>query len=231
MVPLGGAYGLVQVLPRRTGAIPAPLESRRQAPSFHHVDSGRLMGPRPTIPAMSAGTMTKPLLLKGWTMRTNFDFSPLLRSSIGFENLNRLLDIATRATEGDVSFPPYNIEKLGADAYRITMAVAGFTRAELDITVQENTLVVTGKAADEAQPAEQTYLQRTYLHRGIAKRAFERRFQLADVIKVTGASFENGLLNIDLQREVPEHKKPRKVEIGETAPFIEGEGFVEGKAA
>lgn len=159
-------------------------------------------------------------------MRTNFDFSPLLRSSIGFENLNRLLDIATRATEGDTSFPPYNIEKLGADAYRITMAVAGFTRAELDITVQENTLVVTGKAADEAQPAE-----RTFLHRGIAKRAFERRFQLADVIKVTGASFEHGLLNIDLQREVPEHKKPRKVEIGETAPFIEGEGFVEDNAA
>jgi molecular chaperone IbpA len=144
-------------------------------------------------------------------MRSNFDFAPLLRSSIGFENINRLIDIAARAAEGDTSFPPYNIEKLGTDAYRITMAVAGFTRAELDITVQENTLVVTGKAADEAQPAE-----RTFLHRGIAKRAFERRFQLADVIKVTGASFENGLLNIDLMREVPEHKKPRKVEIGDT---------------
>lgn len=153
-------------------------------------------------------------------MRSNFDFSPLLRSSIGFENLNRLLDSVTRAAaDGDNSFPPYNIEKLGSDAYRITMAVAGFARAELDITVQENTLVVTGKAADEAQPAE-----RSFLHRGIAKRAFERRFQLADVIKVTGASFENGLLNIDLSREVPEHKKPRKVEIGTTdAPVIEGE--------
>jgi len=152
-------------------------------------------------------------------MRSNFDFSPLLRSSIGFENINRLLDIASRATEGDVSFPPYNIEKLGEDSYRITMAVAGFTRSELDITVQENTLVVTGKAADEAQPAE-----RTFLHRGIAKRAFERRFQLADVIKVTGASFENGLLNIELTREVPEHKKPRKVAIGDNdATMIEGE--------
>lgn len=150
-------------------------------------------------------------------MRTNFDFAPLLRSSIGFENLNRLLDIATRATEGDNSFPPYNIEKLGTDAYRITMAVAGFSRAELDITIQENTLVVTGKAADEAQPAE-----RTFLHRGIAKRAFERRFQLADIIKVTSASFENGLLNIDLVREVPEHKKPRKVEIeGSETPVID----------
>lgn len=155
-------------------------------------------------------------------MRTNFDFSPLLRSSVGFENLNRLLDSVTRAAEGDNSFPPYNIEKLGSDAYRITMAVAGFARAELDITVQENTLVVTGKAADEAQPAE-----RSFLHRGIAKRAFERRFQLADVIKVTGASFENGLLNIELAREVPEHKKPRTVPIGDTVgdndtPVIEG---------
>ncbi|MCG2840993.1 Hsp20 family protein [Sandaracinobacter sp. RS1-74] len=151
-------------------------------------------------------------------MRSNFDFAPLLRSSIGFENLNRLLDSVTRAAEGDVGFPPYNIEKLGDDAYRITMAVAGFAREELDITVQENTLLVTGKAADEAQPAE-----RTFLHRGIAKRAFERRFQLADVIKVTGASFENGLLNIELQREVPEHKKPRKVEIAEEATLIDGQ--------
>jgi molecular chaperone IbpA len=152
-------------------------------------------------------------------MRSNFDFAPLLRSSIGFENLNRLIDIAARAAEGDNSFPPYNIEKLGTDNYRITMAVAGFTRAELDLTVQENTLIVTGKAAEEAQPAE-----RTFLHRGIAKRAFERRFQLADVIKVTGASYENGLLNIDLVREVPEHKKPRKIEIGgEDTPVLEGE--------
>ena len=150
-------------------------------------------------------------------MRSNFDFTPFLRSSVGFENLNRLIESVARAAEGDVSFPPYNIEKLGDDAYRITMAVAGFSRAELDITVQENTLVISGKAADEAQPAE-----RTFLHRGIAKRAFERRFQLADVINVTGASFENGLLNIDLQREVPEHKKPRKVEISEDAELIEG---------
>ena len=83
-------------------------------------------------------------------MRSNFDFTPLLRSSIGFENLNRLIDSVARAAETDTSFPPYNIEKLGSDAYRITMAVAGFERAELDITVQENTLIVTGKAADEA---------------------------------------------------------------------------------
>jgi molecular chaperone IbpA len=151
-------------------------------------------------------------------MRSNFDFTPFLRSSVGFENLNRLIDSVARAAEGDTSFPPYNIEKLGDDAYRITMAVAGFAREELDITVQENTLVITGKAADEAQPAG-----RTFLHRGIAKRAFERRFQLADVIKVTGASFENGLLNVELKREVPEHKKPRKVEIGQDGQMIEGE--------
>jgi len=146
-------------------------------------------------------------------MRT-FDFAPLLRSSVGFENLNRLLDVATRAADGDNSFPPYNIEKLGTDAYRITMAVAGFSQDELDLTVQENTLIVIGKATEQATSPE-----RSFLHRGIAKRAFERRFQLADVIRVTGAGFENGLLNIDLVREVPEHKKPRKVEIGTaTAP-------------
>ncbi len=153
-------------------------------------------------------------------MRTTFDLSPLLRSSIGFENLSRLMDLAARATEGDAGYPPYNIEKLGEDRYRIAMAVAGFSRDELDITVQENMLVVTGRAAPEAEGAE-----RHFLHRGIAKRNFERRFQLADVIKVTGASFENGLLNIELVREVPEHKRPRKIEIGspgQAAVTIEG---------
>jgi molecular chaperone IbpA len=155
-------------------------------------------------------------------MRTAFDFTPLLRSSIGFENLNRLVDFATRVTDADTAFPPYNIEKLGDDRYRITMAVAGFGREEIDITVQENSLIVSGRAAEETKTEG-----REYLHRGIAKRAFERRFQLADVIKVTGANFENGLLNIDLVREVPEHKKPRKVEIGgttsATSAAIEGE--------
>ena len=152
-------------------------------------------------------------------MRNTFDLTPLLRSSIGFENLNRLVDFASRATDAETAFPPYNIEKLGEDRYRISMAVAGFAPAELDITSQENTLIVTGKASETTETTE-----RTFLHRGIAKRAFERRFQLADVIKVTGASFENGLLNIDLMREVPEHKKPRKVEIGESeTPLIDGE--------
>jgi len=136
----------------------------------------------------------------------SFDFAPLLRSSIGFENLNRLVDLATRG-EGE-AYPPYNIEKVGEDTYRISMATAGFTRDELDITAQDNMLVVTGRAQEEA-----TGDSREYLHRGIAKRAFERRFQLADTIKVTGASYTDGLLNIQLVREVPEHKKPRTIAI------------------
>ena len=138
-----------------------------------------------------------------------FDISPLLRSSIGFENLNRLVEFAGRIDGAESAYPPYNIEKLGEGSYRIQMAVAGFSQAELDITVQENTLIVTGQAQPEAEGAE-----RTFLHRGIAKRAFERRFQLADTIKVIGAAYENGLLNIELVREIPEHKKPRKVAIG-----------------
>lgn len=142
-------------------------------------------------------------------MRT-FDISPLLRASIGFENLNRLVDFAMRADGPDAAYPPYNIEKAGENAYRIQMAVAGFAQSEIDITVQDNGLIVTGKAGNETDGRE-------YLHRGIAKRAFERRFQLADTIRVTGASYENGLLNIDLVREIPEHKKPRKVEIGQVA--------------
>ena len=152
-------------------------------------------------------------------MRT-FDFTPLLRSSVGFENLNRLVEFAARGETAE-TFPPYNIEKAGEDAYRISLAVAGFSREELDITAQDNNLIVTGKAAPEAEGEK-----REFLHRGIAKRAFERRFQLADTIRVTGASFENGLLNIELVREVPEHKKPRKVEIGQPLgrqTVIEGE--------
>ena len=150
---------------------------------------------------------------------SRLDFAPLLRSSIGFENLNRLLDFATRPEGNDVAYPPYNIEKLGEDKYRISMAVAGFSRDELEITAQENTLVISARASEEEGAA-----QREFLHRGIAKRAFERRFQLADTIKVVGASCADGLLNIDLVREVPEHKKPRKIDIGgiASAPVIEG---------
>ena len=149
-------------------------------------------------------------------MRT-LDFAPLLRSSIGFENLNRLVDFATRG-EGE-AYPPYNIEKLAEDTYRISMAVAGFGRDELELTVQDNVLIVVGKAESKAEEAE-----RQFLHRGIAKRGFERRFQLADTIKVTGAGYADGLLNIELKREVPEHKKPRRIAID--GQSVEGEAQV-----
>ena len=143
-----------------------------------------------------------------------FDFTPLLRSSIGYENLNRLADFATRG-ESD-SYPPYNIEKVSENGYRIAMAVAGFHRDELDLTVQDNVLIVIGRAGDENGAGE-----RQFLHRGIAKRPFERRFQLADTIKVVNAGYEDGLLNIDLVREIPEHKKPRKISItGATEPQV-----------
>lgn len=147
-------------------------------------------------------------------MRT-FDFAPLLRSSIGFENINRLVDLATRG-EGD-SYPPYNIEKVSEDSYRISMATAGFTRDELELTAQDNVLIVTGRAAD----AKDGEAGREFLHRGIAKRAFERRFQLADTIRVTGAGYADGLLNIELVREVPEHKKPRNIVIDGQQPTLE----------
>jgi molecular chaperone IbpA len=140
----------------------------------------------------------------------SFDFAPLLRSSIGFENLNRLVDFATRG-EAE-AYPPYNIEKVGEDAYRISMATAGFTRDELEITAQDNVLIVTGRA-NEGSEGE----TREFLHRGIAKRAFERRFQLADTIRVTGAGYNDGLLDIQLVREVPEHKKPRNIQIDSSA--------------
>lgn len=142
------------------------------------------------------------------TLARTFDFAPLLRSSVGYENLHRLMDFATRGDGSETAYPPYNIEKTSDDHYRVQIAAAGFETDELDITVQENTLIVTGRTKETDESAA-----RSFLHRGIGKRAFERRFQLADVIKVTDASYVNGLLNIDLVREVPEHKKPRQISI------------------
>lgn len=135
---------------------------------------------------------------------TSFDFSPLFRSTIGFDRLSQLLDQAL--VEEGSSYPPYNIEKTGEDAYRITMAVAGFGEDDLNIVAQENMLVVSGKA----KPADE---KTEYLYRGIAGRAFERRFQLADHIKVVGAQLVNGLLHVELVREVPEAKRPRSIKI------------------
>jgi molecular chaperone IbpA len=140
-----------------------------------------------------------------------FDFSPLFRSTIGFDRLTRLVDAATRVDNASLAYPPYNIEKTGEDAYRLTMAVAGFSDDELDITIRENTLLVTGKAKKDDD-------ENRYLHRGIARRAFERRFSLADHIKVVGASLVNGMLHVDLVREVPEAAKPRRVLIGTAQP-------------
>ncbi len=135
---------------------------------------------------------------------SEFDFSPLFRSTIGFDRLMRLADAATRVDNG--GYPPYNIEATGENAYRLTMAVAGFGPDELDVVVKENDLTVTGKAKAEGDQAK-------FLHRGIARRAFERHFQLADHIKVAGAGLANGMLSVDLVRDVPEAAKPRKVAI------------------
>ncbi len=144
-----------------------------------------------------------------------FDLSPLLRSSVGFDHVNRLFELANRVDETATSYPPYNIEKRGEDAYRITMAVAGFDQSELDITVKENSLIVTGKAVE--QTATQDGEQVSYLHRGIARRAFERRFELADTVKVVGAELKDGLLHVALKREIPEAKKPRQIQINTAA--------------
>ena len=149
-------------------------------------------------------------------MRT-YDFSPLYRSAVGFDRLANLLESASR-TSSEGGYPPYNIETTGENAYRIEIAVAGFTTDELNIEVKENLLTVTGRktANDDAAP------QKTYLHRGLAERDFERRFQLADYVVVTDANLVNGLLSISLKRELPEALKPRRVEIGAGSPLIEG---------
>ena len=134
------------------------------------------------------------------------DLTPLNRSSIGFDRFNRMLEATMRAQD-DGSFPPYNIEKSGEDRYRISMAVAGYSQDELDVTAKENSLVISGKSGADDREA-------TFLHRGIARRSFVRRFELADTVRVTGANLENGLLHIDLINEIPAAKKPRRIEIG-----------------
>ena len=131
------------------------------------------------------------------------DFTPFYRSAIGFDRLFQMLD---SGFESDTGYPPYNIERTAENAYRITMAIAGFTPDELKVEAKESTLTVSG----EKKPDDK---ERTFLHRGIAARNFERRFQLADYVEVTAAGFENGLLNIDLKRNIPERMKPRQIAI------------------
>ena len=145
-------------------------------------------------------------------MRT-IDFTPLYRSAVGFDRLASLLESAARTSQEN-GWPPYNIETTGENAYRIEIAVAGFKPDELNIEVKENLLTVTGrKTANDDAGAN-----RTYLHRGLAERDFERRFQLADYVIVTEAALDNGLLSISLKRELPEALKPRRIEIGVPAP-------------
>ncbi|WP_286262567.1 Hsp20 family protein [Thalassotalea atypica] len=147
-------------------------------------------------------------------MRTNTDLSPLYRSFIGFDHLAGLIDKAARS-EKQSSYPPYNIESLAEDKYRITMAVAGFAETELDIESKQNHLIITGTKAVTDKG------ERNFLYQGIAERNFERKFQLGDHVKVIGAFMENGLLHVDLEREIPEALKPRKI-------AINGKSLLEG---
>lgn len=148
----------------------------------------------------------------------SYDFSPLFRSSVGFDRLAQLMD---SARDEAPSYPPYNIERTGEDQYRITMAVAGFAENDIEITAQDNALSVVGKQPKDEAP-------KSLLYRGIAGRPFQRRFELAEYIRVTGASLENGLLHIELVREVPEAVKPRNIKIGTK---VEQPKAVEQKAA
>ena len=136
---------------------------------------------------------------------TTYDLSPLLRSSVGFDVFDNVFDSVFNLNESNTSYPPYNILK-SDNNYTISLAIAGFSKNEVDISLQENELVIKGIAKDQNNNIE-------FLHRGIAGRNFERKFKLADTIKVSDASYENGLLNIYLEREIPEHQKPRKIEI------------------
>ncbi|MFN3822524.1 MAG: Hsp20 family protein [Pseudorhodobacter sp.] len=142
----------------------------------------------------------------------NFDFAPLYRATVGFDRIADLMDRVLTTDVAQPTYPPYNIEKTDDHSYRISVAVAGFAPDELTVEVKEATLFVAARKAEEAET-------RHYLHRGIATRAFERRFALADHVRVTGASHENGMLHIDLMRETPEALKPRRIEIArEQAP-------------
>jgi len=151
---------------------------------------------------------------------TRYDLSPLFRSTIGFDNLSSMIDNAFKLDERSLSYPPYNIAKLNDDEYEISMAVAGFKQNELNITVQQNQLVVTGSTAEKTESEG-----KEYLHKGIATRSFERKFSLADHVKVVDAQLDHGLLTLKLQREIPEESKPRSI------PINGGSGFIEGKTS
>jgi len=146
-------------------------------------------------------------------MRT-FDFAPLYRSSVGFDQIANMMDRVLTNDGATPSYPPYNIEKLEDDAYRISIAVAGFSDSDLSVEVREKALIVSARKADEDDA-------KTFLHRGIATRAFERRFHLADHVQVIGAAHANGMLHIELERQVPEALKPRQIQISSDVKAIE----------
>ena len=160
-------------------------------------------------------------------MRT-YDFSPLYRSFVGFDRMADLIDAAAKQTEMGTSYPPYNVAKLDEDRFRIELAVAGFGPDELEIESHENVLTVTGTKTPVASNDDEGESTVQYLHRGIAERGFERRFQLADHVVVTGADMRHGLLVIELRRELPEALKPRRIAIGDATKTLESP--VEGKA-
>ncbi|MDH3389641.1 MAG: Hsp20 family protein [Gammaproteobacteria bacterium] len=145
---------------------------------------------------------------------TTIDLSPLYRSSIGFDRMGSLLDSALRSQKDATGFPPYDIETTGDDRYAITLAVAGFEESDLDIQVEKGVLRVRGKKADDSE-------EKSYLYRGIANRSFERKFNLADFIEVSGAELKNGLLTISLVKEIPEAMKPRTIEIAPAGATLE----------
>jgi molecular chaperone IbpA len=145
----------------------------------------------------------------------SFDLAPLYRATVGFDQIADMMDRVLTSDVAQPTYPPYNIEKTADDAYRISIAVAGFSESDLNVEVRESALIVSAKKSEDDG-------DRTYLHRGIATRAFERRFHLADHVRVTGAEHENGMLHIDLKREVPEALKPRRIEISSPARAIEG---------
>jgi molecular chaperone IbpA len=155
--------------------------------------------------------------MEDMTMRSAFDFSPFRRSTVGFDRLFDMLENSSFGQAGE-NYPPFDLIKLGENDYRIELAVAGFKPDELDITAQQNVLLVTGRKKDESEDKGSNYV-----YRGIATRSFERRFALADHIQVRGADIKDGLLSIELVREIPEAMKPRKIGIGGSKPTIEAE--------
>lgn len=144
---------------------------------------------------------------------TRIDFTPMFRTTVGFDRMMNVMDSLMKPESGGYDYPPYNIEKTGEDRYRITMAVAGYARSDLEVEVRDDTLYVRGNAPEQES-------ERQYLHRGIAAGRFERRFALADHVKVTQARFDNGMLTVELVHEIPEAKRPRRIEIGAVPPAL-----------